>query len=92
MIEKQTILKIAVLTDILEAELKALNPIKNYNNVVGVSKLVGLQNKCTSVRMEFDKAYGKKAIEAGPIYDMIDEAIENALKLYKDGSKNINVL
>lgn len=81
------IMKIAALADILEAEIKGLNPVKNFNNIVGVSKLVALESKCTSVRSFFDEAYGKGAYEAGGIYDRIDKAIEVEIKKFRNETK-----
>jgi len=73
------LLKIGLLADIFEAEVKSLHPEHCIKNSILVMKIRNAQLHASNLRKYFDGIYEHLAASTGDYYDKIDEAIDNKI-------------
>ena len=73
------LLKISILTDILEAEIKAINPNETIKDTVFKMKLNNSLLSSKNLRLYFDRLFGNLAELTGNYYDAIDSVIEEKI-------------
>jgi hypothetical protein len=74
------LLKVNILADIIEAEIKGITPEVNVNNTSVVQKLASLEGSCKRFRKVFDSINDEFALKLGDVSDIIDEKINEILK------------
>lgn len=73
------LLKVAILVDIIEAEIVAICPSVNIGDVKTMYLLSSLQGTCKRYRNMFDDINDEFAEKVGELSDIIDEQIESVL-------------
>lgn len=75
------LLKIAVLCDIIESEITAINPLNTLKDNVFINKLIETKIRCSNLRRYYDKLFTEKVETVGEYYDIIDLAIDKQIKV-----------
>lgn len=74
------LLKIGILSDILEAEIKSIQPEKTLKDQVFAMKIRNAQIHTSSLRRYFDNLLNPLVELIGDYYDLIDQTIDLKIK------------